>query len=253
VNLVLRHLDESGVQRLTLNRPEVRNALDSELGDALLAAVEEAATDPAVRAVVLTGAGDRAFAAGADINELRDRTHLTETSSVSSRRRVARLLETMPKPTIAALNGHALGGGLEIALGCDFRLAVPKATFGFPEITLGIMPGNGGTQRTARLVGEARALELVLTGERISADRAEHIGLVHAVVEPTELLDRAHALAVRLAGHSPRAYAAAKDATRRAFDMPLEAGLSYEHKAFAILCGTPEKQHLVDAYLDGKS
>ena len=245
---VRRQLDaESGVVVLTLNRPEARNALNDELIAALLEQVEAAAAAEDVRAMVLTGAGGRAFAAGADLDGLQARDHLTETGPVSGRRRaLTRLLETVPKPTIAAMNGHAVGGGLEIALACDIRLVVPEAKVGFPEINLGIIPGNGGTQRAVRAVGEARALELILTGDPITAQRAVEIGLVHRVVPAEGLLDEARSLAVRLAGHPPRAFAAAKEMTRRAFDLPLDAGLSLENKWFAILCGTPEKTEAVN-------
>ncbi len=252
MRLILREFhSEESVVVLTLNRPEARNALNDDLIAELLERVQEAAVDPEVRGVVLTGAGDRAFAAGADLDGLLRRDHLTETGPVSGRRRdLTRLLETMPKPTIAAMNGHALGGGLEIALGCDLRLIVPAAKVGFPEIGLGIIPGNGGTQRAVRAIGEARALELILTGAPIDAVRAFDIGLVHRIVAPEKLITEAVELAASLGRHSPRAFAAAKESTRRAFDMPLDAGLSFESKWFAILCATPEKTEAVNRVRD---
>lgn len=247
MTLVLReHDSDTQVVVLTLNRPEARNALNDDLIAALLESVQQAAVDDAVRGIVLTGAGNRAFAAGADLDGLLRRDHLTETGPVSARRReLTRLLETVPKPTIAAMNGHALGGGLEIALGCDLRIIVPEAKVGFPEINLGIIPGNGGTQRAVRAVGEARALELILTGTPIDAARALEIGLVHRVVAAENLMTEAVELAGRLGRHSSRAFAAAKESTRRALDMPLDAGLSFENKWFAVLCATEEKTEAV--------
>ena len=238
----------TAVAVVTLDRPEARNALVTELVEQALDAVTRCAADDAVRAVILTGAGDRAFCAGADIDELLRRDHVTESALRSVRRDLAAALEGIPKPTIAAINGHALGGGLELALACTFRLAVPAAKLGLPEVRLGIIPGNGGTQRLVRLVGVGRAMELVLTGAPIDAERAERIGLVHRVIEPESLMDEARALAGRLADMSARALAAAKESVLLAGDVPLAAGLAHERNWFAVLCGSPDKAEGVDAF-----
>jgi enoyl-CoA hydratase len=237
-----------GVAVVTLDRPEARNALVTELVVQALAEVERCAADDDVRCLILTGAGDRAFCAGADVDELLRRDHRTESALRSPRRELAGLLEGMPKPTIAAINGHALGGGLELALACTFRLAVPSARLGLPEVRLGIMPGNGGTQRLVRLVGVGRAMELVLTGEPVDAVAGERIGLVHRVVEPERLMPEARALAAKLAATSSRALAAAKESVLLAADVPLAAGLAHERSWFAILCGSPDKVEGVSAF-----
>lgn len=234
---------------VTLDRPEVRNALNLELYEAILDAAERAAADDAVRSVILTGAGDRAFSAGADMDELLLRSHLTETGAASARRRaLTALLEAMPKPTIAAMNGHAIGGGLELAIACTFRLLVPRAKVGFGEINLGLIPGNGGTQRTVRLVGLGKALELVLTGIPIDAAEAHRIGLVQRIVEPDRLMEEALELAAHLGSKSSRALAAAKEAVLLAGDVPLAAGLAFENKWFAIVNGAPDKDEGIAAF-----
>ncbi|MDX1690695.1 MAG: enoyl-CoA hydratase-related protein [Acidimicrobiia bacterium] len=234
---------------ITMNRPDVRNALDTEMSDALLEAVRRAEADDRARTVVLTGAGDRAFCAGADLDELLRRSPLTETEGASvRRRRLSALLEGMAKPTIAAMNGHAIGGGLELAIACTFRLAVPKAKLGFGEINLGIIPGNGGTQRTVRLIGLGKTLELVLTGIPVDAVEAHRIGLIQRLVEPDELMPEALALAGHLGAKSRRALAAAKEAVLLAGDVPLAAGLAYENKWFAIVNGAPDKAEGIAAF-----
>lgn len=245
---------EAGAAVITMDRPSVRNALSMEMYHELSAAVERAAGDDGVRSVIVTGAGDRAFSAGADLDELTERSHLTEVGPLSAiRRQTTARLETMPKPTIAAMNGHAIGGGLELAVACTFRLLVPRGKVGFGEINLGIIPGNGGTQRTVRLIGLARTLELVLTGEPVDAAEAERIGLVHRVVPPEELMAEALALATRLASKSPLAIAAAKDAVLTAGDVSLAAGLALENKWFAIVNGSPDKAEAIAAFREQRT
>jgi enoyl-CoA hydratase/carnithine racemase len=252
VRYVVQHEVDAAI--ITLDRPSVRNALDMQMYRELAAAIERAADDDDVRSVIVTGAGDRAFSAGADLDELTERTHLSEVGPLSAlRRQTTARLENMPKPTIAAMNGHAIGGGLEIAVACTFRLLVPQARVGFGEINLGIIPGNGGTQRTVRLVGLARTLELVLTGEPVSAAEAERIGLVHRVVPPEELMSEAFALAARLASKSPLALAAAKEAIVTAGDVPLAAGLALENKWFAIVNGGPDKAEAIAAFREKRT
>ena len=236
---------------ITFNRPEVRNALNYRAIDEALEAVRNAETDDSVRVLILTGAGEKAFIAGADIGELRERNTMTELGSRSAQRRVlANLLETMSKPTIAAINGFAVGTGLELAMACTIRIASENAKFGQPEINMGIMPGNGGTQRLPRLVGEGRAMEMILTGELIDAPEAYRIGLVNKVVPQTELMNYVKELAQKLAAKPPLAVKLAKNAIRTGLNMTLNDGIEYENKLFAILCGSQDKQEGVAAFLE---
>jgi enoyl-CoA hydratase/carnithine racemase len=247
------HPDASTVV-ITMHRPEVRNALNLELYEGLAETVERFAGDDAVRTLILTGSGDKAFSAGADFDELLERSHLTETGGTSTiRRGLTALLENMPKPTIAAINGHAVAGGLELAIACTFRLIVPSAKIGFGEINLGLIPGNGGTQRTVRLIGLGRALELVLTGRLIEAAEAEQIGLISRIVKPESLMGEALELATLLGSKSPLAITAAKEALLTAGDVPLTAGLALENKWFAILNGSPHKAEAIQAFREKRA
>jgi len=242
---------ENGLAIITFNRPEVRNALNYLAIDEALEAASDADADDLVKVLILTGAGDKAFVAGADIEELRARNTLTELGKRSARRRVlANLLETMSKPTIAAINGFAVGTGLELAIACTIRIASENAKFGQPEINLGIMPGNGGTQRLPRLVGEGRAMEMILTGDLIDAQEAYRIGLVNRVVPQAELMPYVKELATKLAAKSPLAIKLAKDAVHAGLNMSLKDGIEYENKLFAILCGSKDKQEGVAAFLE---
>ena len=241
----------NGLAIITFNRPEVRNALNYRAIDESLEAASGANTDDSVRVLILTGTGDKAFVAGADIEELRARNTLTELGKRSAQRRVlANLLETMSKPTIAAINGFAVGTGLELALACTIRIASSNAKFGQPEINLGIMPGNGGTQRLPRLVGEGRAMEMILTGDLIDAQEAYRIGLVNHVVPQAELMSYVKELAAKLAAKSPLAMKLAKNAIHAGLNMSLNDGIEYENKLFAILCGSQDKQEGVSAFME---
>jgi len=236
---------------ITFNRPEVRNALNYLAIDETLEAARKAEADEAVRVLIFTGAGDKAFISGADIGELQQRNTLTELGERSERRRVlTNLLETMAKPTVAAINGFAVGTGLEIAMACTLRVAADTAKFGLPEINVGIMPGNGGTQRLPRLVGKGRAMEMILTGELIDAAEACRIGLVNQVVPLTELMDHTKQIARKLATKSALALKIAKDAINTGFDLSLAEGIRYEQKNFAILCGSEDKREGVAAFLE---
>ena len=242
---------ESGLAIITFNRPEVRNALNYLAIDEALEAAGDADADDLVRVLILTGAGDKAFVAGADIEELRARNMLTELGKRSAQRRVlANLLETMSKPTIAAINGFALGTGLEMALACTIRIASENAKFGQPEINLGIMPGNGGTQRLPRLVGEGHAMEIILTGDLIDAQEACRIGLVNRVVPQAELMPYVKELATKLAAKPPLAIKLAKNAIHTGLNLSLNDGIEYENKLFAILCGSQDKQEGIAAFLE---
>lgn len=236
---------------LTVNRPEVRNALNRATIEDLERALDEAEGDDCVRVVILTGAGDRAFIAGADLNEMVARNTITELGPVNrQRRRVAERLEGMAKPTIAAVNGFALGGGCELATACTLRVAADTAKFGQPEVNLGIIPGLGGTQRLSRLVGKGRALELVLTGDIIDAQEAYRIGLVNRIVPAAEVLTVAKELGRRLAEKPPVALRAAKDAINLGYDLALPAALELENRLFAICTGTEDKAEGVAAFLE---
>jgi enoyl-CoA hydratase len=210
------------------------------------------AGDESIRAVVLTGSGDKSFVAGADINELlkadRDRG-----LGISEEGHAAfNAVESLPKPVIAAVNGYALGGGCELAMACDFRIASEKAKFGQPEVTLGLIPGYGGTQRLSRLVGKGMAKRLVLTGEIIDAAEALRIGLVEKVVSDEELLKEAEGLAMKLAGLAPVAMKLAKHAIDSGFDMRLEDGLALEKQLFGDACATEDKNEGTGAFLEKK-
>ena len=236
---------------ITFNRPEVRNALNYLAIDETLEAARKAEADESVRVLIFTGAGDKAFISGADIGELQQRNTLTELGERSERRRVlANLLETMAKPTVAAINGFAIGTGLEIAMACTLRVAADTAKFGLPEINLGIMPGNGGTQRLPRLVGKGRAMEMILTGEIIDAAEAYRIGLVNQVVPLAELMEHTKQLARKLAAKSALALKIAKDSINTGLDLSLAEGIRYEQKNFAILCGSEDKREGVAAFLE---
>lgn len=242
---------ENTLAIITFNRPDVRNALNYLAIDEALEAAGDAEADEKVRVIILTGAGEKAFVAGADIDELRERNTLTELGRRSAQRRVlANLLETMSKPTIAAINGFAVGTGLELAMACTIRIASENARFGQPEVNLGIMPGNGGTQRLSRLVGEGRAMEMILTGELIDAQEAYRIGLVNRVVPQAELMPQVKELATKLAAKPPLAIKLAKDAIHTGLNLNLKDGIEYENKLFAILCGSQDKQEGVNAFLE---
>src|SRR5581483_9564698 len=233
----VEHRDD-GVAVVTIDRADALNALNHETLEALRDRLRELATDTAARVVVLTGAGEKAFAAGADIKEMAEMTVLEGHAWGSLGHECGRLLESMPKPTLAAVNGFALGGGCELALACDIRYASENAKFGQPEINLAVIPGWGGTQRLARAVGAALAKDLILTGRTIDAEEALRIGLVSAVYPAAELLDRALQTATGLAARSAVALSAAKDAANRALQGDLGTGLAYEAILFSALFAT---------------
>lgn len=237
-----------GVALVTLNRPRALNALSFALLLRLAEAVEALDADPACRAIVITGAGTRAFAAGADVAELAEQT--TESLAASPGFRGWDRVAAVATPTIAAVRGYALGGGAELAMACDMVVAAEDATFGQPEIRLGIIPGAGGTQRLARAVGKARAMELVLTGRRILAPEAERLGLVTRIVPPTETLTAALDLAEAVAAGPAAAVRAAVAAIRAAFEGPLADGLATERRLFGALFGTPDQEEGMRAFLE---
>lgn len=226
---------------ITLNRPEALNALNSQVNRELAAALEEAERDESVRVIILTGAGEKAFAAGADIKEMIQKTALEARQLALQGKAVADKLYYLKKPSIAAINGFCLGGGLEIALACDIRVASENAKFGLPEITLGIMPGNGGTQRLPRLIGMGPAKEMALTGGMIDARKALELKLINHVYPLKSLIEEALKLANKIANNSPIPLSLIKTAMNRGTEMNLEQAGLFEIDCFA-LCFTCEDQ-----------
>jgi enoyl-CoA hydratase len=244
-------LDErhGAVMILTLNRPQVLNALNKQLFDELDQAFTALASEDSVRVILLTGAGEKAFAAGADIAELAQTDASTGEALALRGQAVFRRIETCGKPVIACLNGFALGGGCELALACTFRLAAESARLGQPEVKLGLIPGYGGTQRLPRLVGQSTALRMILTGDILPAAEALRIGLVDQVLPVADLIPDALRLAEKIAAQAPLAIAASLEAVLRGADLPLQEALAVEAGIFGRLSATADKQEGVAAFL----
>ena len=241
-----------GVATITLSRPDARNALNARLRSELKSVLDAVEDADEARVVVLTGSDEaKAFVAGADVKELRERDAL-EQREASKRPRVYEYVDDLEKPVIARINGHALGGGCELAQACDVRIASEYAKLGQPEINLGIMPGGGGTQRLTRLVGEGHAMRLILSGEIIDAEEAKEIGLVDEVHDHDELDDRVYELAGMMAAKSPLALELAKDAIKASSRMGLDAGIDYEAELFAQLFSSADKNEGIDAFFEDR-
>jgi enoyl-CoA hydratase/carnithine racemase len=236
-----------GVALIIINRPDVRNAVNRQVQLDIRAALNEFRDDDTVGVVVFTGAGEKAFVAGADIAQVR--TYTMHTALSSDLQRLYDDVEAYEKPTIAAVNGFALGGGCELAMSCDIRIASDTARFGLPETNLSVLPAAGGTQRLARLVGTGRAIEMILTGRLIDAAEAERIGLVTSVAPGTELLDRAREIAGRIMAKGPLAVRLAKLVIRSGMDADQRTGLVVERLAQALLYTTDDKNEGADAFL----
>jgi enoyl-CoA hydratase/carnithine racemase len=244
-------LERAGaVAIITVNRPKVLNALNTQTLDELRRAILELKRDDAVRAVVLTGSGEKAFIAGADINELATQTPTSGRDHARTGQHVLDLIEHMGKPVVAAINGFALGGGCELAMACTIRLAADTARLGQPEINLGIIPGYAGTQRLARLVGRGRALEILLTGDMVPAQEAYRIGLVNRVVPAAELMAEAKKLAATLASKAPVAVRYILEAVHRGLDMPFAEAQTFEATLFGLVVSTDDMREGTKAFLE---
>ncbi|HVG24050.1 MAG TPA: enoyl-CoA hydratase-related protein [Thermoanaerobaculia bacterium] len=246
----VRTENKEGILVITIDRPKVLNALNAQTVAEIGEAFEAARDDASVKAIILTGSGEKAFVAGADINELAQMTPVTGKEVAQKGQRVFRSIERFPKPVIAAVNGFALGGGCELALACHIRIASDRAQLGLPEVSLGIIPGYGGTQRMARLLGKGKALELILTGDRIKADEAERIGLVNKVVPAEQLMTTAETMARTIAGRGPLAVRAAIEAVMSGSDMPFEEGQFLEATLFGLLASTEDMKEGMGAFLE---
>jgi enoyl-CoA hydratase len=244
---------DAGVATVTINRPKVLNALNAQTFDELRRALLAFRQDPGVRAVILTGAGDKSFIAGADINELSVQSPTGGRDHALRGQHVLDLIENLGKPVIAAINGYALGGGCEVAMACTIRIAADTARLGQPEINLGIIPGYAGTQRLPRLVGRGRALELLLTGDHISAGEAHRIGLVNRVVAPGELMAEARRIAQALAAKAPIAMRYIIDAVNKGLQMPLAEAQVFEATLFGLVSTTEDMREGTRAFLEKRT
>jgi len=235
---------------VTIDRPKVLNALNAQTVEEIGRVFAEARGDEAVRAVIVTGGGEKAFVAGADINELARQSPISGKETSERGQFILSQIERFPKPVIAAINGFALGGGCELALACHIRIASEKAQIGLPEVSLGIIPGYGGTQRMARLLGKGKALELICTGDRIGALEAEKIGLVNKVVAPEALMATAEEMAKKIASRSPVAVRAAIEAVNVGSEMGFEEGQFLEATLFGLLCASEDMKEGMAAFLE---
>jgi enoyl-CoA hydratase len=241
---------KNSIAYITVNRPKVLNALNTATMGELRAAFQDAKDDNAVRVVIMTGSGEKAFIAGADINELNKLSPVEAKEYTHRGQAVFDLIENLGKPTIACINGFALGGGCELAMACTMRLASENAKLGQPEVKLGIIPGYGGTQRLPRLVGKGMAMQLNLTGEMISAQEAHRIGLVNELVTAAELIPRAEAIAAKIVANAPLAIRYCMEAVNKGMEMTLAEGLFLEATLFAVTCATEDKKEGTTAFLE---
>lgn len=241
---------EKGITIIVINRPKFLNALNMATLNEMDQLFDIVAKDETTKIVVITGGGESAFVAGADITEMQKLNALEGRKFAQLGQKVFTKIENLPQIVIAAVNGYALGGGCELAMACDIRIASSKAIFGQPEVSLGIIPGFGGTQRLAQLVGKGRAKEIICTANMIEAVEAYRIGLVNAIVEPEELMTSAKVMANKIMSKAPIAVQLAKDAINRSFDMNLQSGLAYEADNFSICFATNDQKEGMKAYLE---
>jgi enoyl-CoA hydratase len=241
---------ENNIGIITMNRPEALNALNSDTLSDLKTAALVFADDKEVGVIIITGMGEKAFVAGADIKEMKDMSPMEARKFMQFGQSVFNVIDNLPKPVIAAVNGFALGGGCELALSCDMILASEKAKFGLPEVTLGLHPGFGGTQRLPRLVGSAKAKELIFTGDMIDANEALRIGLANRIVPAEELMGEAKKLAQRILRNGQVAICLAKSAINAGLNVPLEKGLAYEAETQGLVFSTDDKNEGLQAFID---
>ncbi|PZV34932.1 enoyl-CoA hydratase-related protein [Mesorhizobium kowhaii] len=244
---------KGNIAYVTVNRPKVLNALNTPTWSDLRKAFEDARDDAAIRGVILTGAGDKAFVAGADISELARVSAFEAEQSSRFGQGVLDLVENLGKPVVAAVNGFALGGGCETAMACTIRIAVEAARFGQPEVTLGLVPGGGGTQRLPRLVGKGRALQFILSGEMITAQEAYRIGLVNEIVPAPELITRAEAILQKIAANAPIAIRFALEAANKGMETSQGEGLLLEASYFGLCAATEDKKEGTTAFLEKRA
>ncbi|SOE87768.1 Enoyl-CoA hydratase/carnithine racemase [Burkholderia sp. YR290] len=242
-----------GIAYVTVNRPKALNALSTQTWKDLRTAFEDAREDTVVRGVILTGAGDKAFIAGADISELAHASAIEAEQSSRFGQAVLDLIENLGKPVVAAINGFALGGGCETAMACTLRIAVEHAKLGQPEVKLGLLPGGGGTQRLPRLVGKGRALQIILSAELISAQEAWRIGLVNEVVPAADLIGRAEAILKMIAANAPVAVRLSLEAVNKGLDANQSEGLALEASYFGLCAGTEDKKEGTSAFLEKRA
>ncbi|MEH2473707.1 enoyl-CoA hydratase/carnithine racemase [Nitrobacteraceae bacterium AZCC 2161] len=240
----------NGIARVIINRPKVLNALNTPTWADLRTVFENARDDDRVRGIILTGAGDKAFIAGADISELAQAGAFQAEESSRFGQAVLELIENLGKPVVAAINGFALGAGCETAMACTIRIAVENAKFGQPEVKLGLLPGGGGTQRLPRLVGKGRALQLILSGEMIDAQEAYRIGLVNEVVSAANLMARAETILKQISANAPIAIKFALEATNKGLDTSQNEGFALEASYFGICAATDDKKEGTSAFLE---
>ncbi len=246
----IRFEKKNQIAYITIDRPKVLNALNMATMQELKQAFAAIKDDDEVRVVILTGAGEKAFVAGADIGELSQHSPVSAKEYTHKGQATVDAIENLGKPVIACVNGFALGGGCELAMACTMRLASENAKLGQPEVKLGLIPGYGGTQRLPRLVGKGIAMQLVLTGEMISAQEAHRIGLVNEVIPAGELIARAEAIAAKIIANAPLAIQYAMEAVNRGLDLPLADGLFLEATLFGVCCATEDKNEGTKAFLE---
>src|SRR5580658_7606675 len=244
---------KNAIAHVTINRPKVLNALNMATMEELRSAFHDIKNDANIRVVILTGSAEKAFVAGADISELAKQDAVSAKQYAQRGQSVLNLIENLGKPVIACINGFALGGGCELALACTMRLASENAKLGQPEVKLGIIPGYGGTQRLARLVGKGLAMQMVLAGEMITAQEAHRIGLVNEMTAPAELIPRAEAIAAKIIANAPLAVQYAMEAVNKGMEMTLSEGLYLEAVLFGVCCATEDKTEGTTAFLEKRA
>jgi enoyl-CoA hydratase len=249
----LKFEKKNSIAYVTVNRPDKLNALNTQVMDDLREAFTAVRDDAEVRVAILTGAGEKAFVAGADIGELNKNDSVTAKAYTHKGQAVLDLIENLGKPVIACINGFALGGGCELSMACTFRLASENAKLGQPEVKLGIMAGYGGSQRLPRLVGKGLAMQILLTGEMITAQEAHRIGLVNEVVAQSELIARAEAIAQKIIANAPLAVQYTMEAVNHGMEMTLPEGLFLEATLFAVACATEDKKEGTSAFLEKRA